>query len=75
MRGLITGIHVFVSILLILAILLHQPQRGGLSVFLGGGGEFFGGRGAAPFLTKTVIVLGIIFGITTFTLAFLYKTH
>ena len=68
MFGLILGIHVFVAILLILAILLHQPQHGGMG-FLSGGTTFFGARGAAPFLIKTIVTLAVIFGITSFSLA------
>lgn len=69
MHGFILTIHIIVSLFLIMVILMQQSKGGGLSsVFGGGGGSIFGGRGAAPFLTKTTIVLGAIFVLTSVTL-------
>lgn len=67
MYGIILGIHVFI-VLLLIAVILMQQREGGLSSAFGGGQTVFGGRGAAPFLTKTTIVLFIIFMVTSFTL-------
>jgi preprotein translocase subunit SecG len=61
-------IHVLISILLILSILLQSSKGGGMAGMFGGGGTFggvFGGRGAASFLAKLTMILGIAFGITS----------
>ncbi|MCK4353470.1 preprotein translocase subunit SecG [candidate division WOR-3 bacterium] len=70
MRGFILGIHIFSALLLIVLILMQQRQ-GGLSSVFGGGQSVFGGRGAAPFLTKVTIVLFTIFVITSVGLAWM----
>lgn len=67
MYGVILGIHIFI-VLLLIAVILMQQREGGLSSVFGGGQTVFGGRGAAPFLTKTTIVLFILFIATSFTL-------
>jgi len=56
-------LHVFVSILLMLAILMQASKGGGLSGTFGasGGGALFGGRGAATFLSKVTTGLAIAF--------------
>ena len=57
-----TIVHVFVSILLICAILLQSGRGGGLAG-LGGAaaGQVFGGRGAGNFLTKLTTTAAIVF--------------
>ncbi len=55
MLGLVITLHVFVSILLIGAVLLQPGAKGGgLGATFGGGGanSAFGAQGAAPFLAK-----------------------
>ncbi|HHS13992.1 MAG TPA: preprotein translocase subunit SecG [bacterium] len=67
-------IHVLVSILLIVSILLQSSKGGGLAGMFGGGGAmggFFGARGAATFLSKVTVWLGIVFGVTSITIALL----
>lgn len=67
-------IHVLVSILLIISILLQSSKGGGLAGMFGGGGAmggFFGARGAATFLSKVTVWLGIVFGVTSITIALL----
>lgn len=72
MRGLFLAIHIIAAFFLIVVILLQQTKGGGLSsVFGGGGGSMFGGRGAAPFLTKTTVILGVIFVVTSLSLTFM----
>lgn len=72
MQGLFLAIHVAAAFFLIIVILLQQTKGGGLaSVFGGGGGSMFGGRGAAPFLTKVTVILGTIFVVTSLSLTFL----
>jgi preprotein translocase subunit SecG len=72
MRGFFLAIHIIAAFFLIIVILLQQTKGGGLaSVFGGGGGSMFGGRGAAPFLTKTTVILGVIFVVTSLSLTFM----
>jgi preprotein translocase subunit SecG len=76
MTVLITLLHVFVCLFLILSILLQSSKGGGLAGVLGGGGgmgSVFGGRGAASFLAKMTMYLGIAFAITAFSIALLTK--
>lgn len=74
MLTFITVIHVLVCILLIVSILLQSSKGGGLAGVFGGGGGMgtvFGGRGAASFLSKVTMWLGIAFAVTSLTIAFL----
>ena len=66
-----TIVHVFVSILLICAILLQSGRGGGLAG-LGGAaaGQVFGGRGAGNFLTKLTSTAAIVFFLTSLVLSF-----
>ena len=66
-----TVVHVFVSILLICAILLQSGRGGGLAG-LGGAaaGQVFGGRGAGNFLTKLTSTAAIVFFLTSMVLSF-----
>ncbi len=60
-------IHVLVCVGLILAILLQSGSGGGLAGAFGGGGlssAVFGGRGAAPFLSKLSTVLAVVFALS-----------
>ncbi len=67
-------IHIFVAFALVVVILLQSGSRGGglASAFggAGGTGAIFGGRGAAPFLTKLTAVLASVLIITCITLFF-----
>lgn len=61
-------LHVIICIMLILAVLLQSGKGAGLAGAFGGGGSMgggmgavFGGRGAAPFLSKATTVLAIAF--------------
>jgi preprotein translocase subunit SecG len=57
-------IHVFVAIGLIISVLMQSSKGEGLAGAFGGGGvsgAVFGGRGAAPFLSKATTVLAITF--------------
>lgn len=66
-----TIVHVFVSILLICAILLQSGRGGGLAG-LGGAaaGQVFGGRGAGNFLTRLTTTAAIVFFLTSMVLSF-----
>ena len=71
MITLITVIHVFVCIFLILVILLQAGKGGGMGSLGGGAGSqtVFGGRGAQTFLGKVTSVSAAIFMLTSLGLA------
>lgn len=69
--SLILVIHL-IACLLLIGVVLMQSGKGGLGTALGGGGEtFFGGRGAAPFLTRATTILAVVFMVTSLSLALL----
>lgn len=69
MYTLLLVIHL-ITCLLLIGVVLMQSGKGGLGSALGGGGEsFFGGRGAAPFLTRSTTVLAVVFMMTSLSLA------
>lgn len=69
---LVTVVHVFVCIFLILVILLQAGKDGGMGSALGGGGSgsVFGGRGAGSFLGKVTAACAGLFFVTSLTLSF-----
>ena len=71
MYGLVMGVHILASLVLI-GIILVQGGRGGLSDALGGSAaqSFFGG-GAATALTRITAVCAAIFGLTCLSLVYL----
>jgi preprotein translocase subunit SecG len=73
---LITVIHVFVCVFLILVILLQAGKGGGMGSIGGGAGAqtVFGGRGAQTFLGKVTSVSAAIFMLTSLSLAW-NSTH
>ena len=74
MLAFLIVIHVIVSLLLVVSILLQSSKGGGLAGMFGGGGAmggFFGARGAATFLSKVTLWLGVTFAFTSITIALL----
>jgi preprotein translocase subunit SecG len=69
--AIVKGIHIIVSILLIITVLL-QPGRGDdLGTIFGGTTQsIFGAGGAVPFLTKVTRVLAILFIATSLSLGY-----
>ena len=64
--GLLLTIHILVCILLIVLILLQVGKGASTGASFGGGVRtFFGPSGAITFLGKVIIVLAIIFVVTT----------
>ena len=64
--GILVTIHILLSLLLILFVLLHRGQGGGLSDMFGGGG---GGalKGSAVVernLDRVTVSAGLLFGVT-----------
>lgn len=72
MITLVTVIHVFVCVFLILVILLQAGKGGGMGSLGGGAGSqtVFGGRGAQTFLGKVTSVSAGIFMLTSLALAY-----
>lgn len=69
--ALLIFLHVIVSCGLIVSVLLQSSKGGGLAGTFGGSGitgGVFGGRGAAPFLTKATTVCAILFMLTSLSL-------
>src|SRR5207237_8186351 len=73
MAILITIIHVFVCLFLIVVVLLQSGQSGDIAAAFGGQGSqtAFGPRGAATVLTKTTTWCAIIFMLTSISLSVL----
>lgn len=72
MTTLITIVHVFVCVFLILVILLQAGKGGGMGAAFGGAGSqtVFGGRGAQTFLGKLTSASAAIFMLTSLLLAY-----
>ena len=71
MAAFLTVIHVLTCIFLVISILLQSSKGGGLAGMYGGGGGMggvFGGRGAAFFLSKVTMWLGVAFAVTSITI-------
>jgi preprotein translocase subunit SecG len=71
MYGILLGLHILVCLALVTAVLLQAGKGGGLAggAFGGTAQTVFGSRGATDFLTKTTVVLGGVFFLTSFALA------
>jgi preprotein translocase subunit SecG len=75
MATLLTVIHIFAAIVLIVAVLL-QSGKGGMGATFGGAAtQIFGGRGAGNFLTRVTTTAAITFFATSLTLSMLYSRH
>ena len=73
MSVLITIVHVFVCLFLIIVVLLQSGKSGDIAAAFGGQGSqtAFGPRGAATVLTKTTTWCAIIFMLTSISLSVL----
>jgi preprotein translocase subunit SecG len=71
MYAVLIFLHLLVSILLVLVVLIQQPQKGGLGTIFGGGESIFGGGGAAPFMAKITSALAVAFMLTSLGLVLL----
>jgi len=73
MQAVLIVIHLIVAMALIFVILLQRSEGGALG--MGGGGSGLGGlfspRGAANTLTRTTIILGVLFFVTSLSLTML----
>jgi preprotein translocase subunit SecG len=67
--NIIFGIHILVSIGLVLLILLHAGRGGGISGLFTGMAETFDGSGIVEKnLDRITIICGLVFTVTTITL-------
>lgn len=70
MIAIISAIHIFACVALVVSILLQSGKGGGLAGAFGAGSSqtLFGGRGAATFLTRASTALAVVFFLTSLTL-------
>ena len=71
LNGIVIGIHVIVSLLLIMFILLKSGRGGGLSDMFGGGsmGGMTGSTVVEKNLDRLTVITGVLFAVTTIVLA------
>ena len=71
MYGVVLGLHLLVCLALVCVILIQSGKGGGLAggAFGGATQTVFGGRGATDFITRATITLGVIFFVTSLSLA------
>jgi len=72
MAGVLLGLHILVSLALVIVVLLQSGKGGGLAGAFGGAGgvgAVFGGQTAADFLTKATRYLAIAFFLSSLVLA------
>src|SRR6185436_14271744 len=71
MITLITILHVFVCLFLILVVLLQAGKGGGMGIAFGGAGSqtVFGSSGAGNFLTRLTSITATVFLLTSLALA------
>lgn len=67
MFTLILIVHL-IACLLLIGVVLMQTGKGGMGAAFGGGESFFGGQGAAPFLTRATTALAVVFMLTSLSL-------
>ena len=65
MYGILIFFHLLISVVLVLVVLVQQPQKGGMASIMGGGESVFGGSGAAPFMAKVTTGLAVAFMLTS----------
>lgn len=69
-EGLVTALHVIMSIAVIVVVLMQSGKSAGLSGSIAGGAETFFGKkkGLDELLGKITILVGILFAITSLVL-------
>ncbi len=66
-------IDIVAALFLVIFVLLHSGKGSGLSDMFGGGGSLSGGTSLERRLDKITVVTAIVFGMTTFWLAWKWK--
>jgi len=71
MYGLLLALHLLVCLCLVAVILVQSGKGGGLAggAFGGATQTVFGGRGATDFITRATVLLGVLFFVTSLSLA------
>ena len=73
MLSFILVIHLIIAIVLIVLVLLHRSEGGGLGI--GGSGDFMSGRAAGNVLSRLTAIFATIFFITSLSLALLSSSN
>ncbi|HEX2090271.1 MAG TPA: preprotein translocase subunit SecG [Actinomycetota bacterium] len=73
LMAIVIGIHIVVSLFLVLFVLLHSGKGGGLSDMFGGGGSLSGGTSIERNLDRITVATALIFALTTFILAWQWE--
>ena len=73
LMAIVIGIHIVVSLFLVMFVLLHSGKGGGLSDMFGGGGSLSGGTSLERNLDRITVATAVIFAITTFVLAWRWQ--
>src|SRR5262245_57273735 len=73
MYAFLLVLHLLVCLCLVAVILVQSGKGGGLAggAFGGATQTVFGGRGATDFITRATVVLGVLFFVTSLSLALL----
>jgi preprotein translocase subunit SecG len=73
MYAFLLALHMVVCLCLVAVILVQSGKGGGLAggAFGGATQTVFGGRGATDFITRATVVLGVLFFVTSLSLALL----
>jgi preprotein translocase subunit SecG len=66
-------IHLVAALFLIIFVLLHSGKGSGLSDMFGGGSSLSGGTSVERRLDQITVITAVIFGLTTFWLAWKWK--
>ncbi len=71
MYALLMALHLIVCLCLVAVVLVQSGKGGGLAggAFGGATQTVFGGRGATDFITRATVVLGVLFFMTSLSLA------
>ena len=71
MYAFLLALHLIVCLCLVAVILVQSGKGGGLAggAFGGATQTVFGGRGATDFITRATVVLGVLFFVTSLSLA------
>jgi preprotein translocase subunit SecG len=72
-NAVVIGIHISAALFLIIFVLLHSGKGSGLSDMFGGGGGLSGGTSVERNLDRITIATAVIFGLTTFWLAWKWR--
>jgi preprotein translocase subunit SecG len=73
LNAVVIGIHLIAAMFLIVFVLLHSGKGGGLSDMFGGGAGLTGGTSVERRLDQLTIITAVMFGLTTFWLAWKWK--